>query len=467
MLDTLLPRPLQRPEHPGPSLMYSFNLSVRVRKFGVWLCLAALSLVLIDYLMVWRGASFGPSIEVHTNPTTLLALTLALIAVLNQRALRRAPPFERALWMTVLVVAAAYSASAELSQAILPDLALGEMGWNTALGLALLAAGQLCRPRHPDLAFWLCVMALIPPLVGLNGFILGQPQFYGEMAPSTALGLLGLSLGAFPRVARHRFIRLILKDNRPGRLTRLQLLIWLTLDVVVLLSLRVLQLAESTLYPAIYTIEIMLASAASYVISSHFINLLDAAKQTQNALRGEVSRDHLTGLATRRAASRYYEDSAKFQESLCLILIDIDDFKQINDRFGHAAGDSALQELSACLKSGLRITDLAARWGGEEFLVILRDAPLQRGLAYAQRLQNAIAAMPTQDKTAPPMTVSMGVIAVHSAGTLSLDDALKHADNALYTAKSSGRNAIYVADPGKGQAAVCAATGLARNLVHG
>lgn len=155
--------------------------------------------------------------------------------------------------------------------------------------------------------------------------------------------------------------------------------------------------------------------------------------------------DPLTGLMNRRAMLEQLEyQAARFQRSgtaFALILADVDHFKSINDTFGHDAGDQTLIEIAEQLRQNLRSQDLVARWGGEEFLVLLPDTDLKGGLVVAEDLREGVAAHTiTIGDQGLQRTLSLGV-AVFGAGQ-SFNDCIKAADKALYRAKVQGRNRV-------------------------
>ncbi len=125
-----------------------------------------------------------------------------------------------------------------------------------------------------------------------------------------------------------------------------------------------------------------------------------------------------------------------------LVLLDIDHFKEINDRHGHDAGDRTLVAIADRLRAMSRDKDLIARWGGEEFLLLLPDTALDAAAVFAEALRAALAnmAVTLSDGSTTTLTASMGVAA--SAVTASLDDLLREADAALYVAKQAGRNRV-------------------------
>lgn len=158
--------------------------------------------------------------------------------------------------------------------------------------------------------------------------------------------------------------------------------------------------------------------------------------------------DHLTGLANRRRFERQLEREVgrvlRFDRPFTLLMIDIDNFKNLNDTFGHDAGDDAIRRISRVLREGTRGIDLAARIGGEEFAVLLVETGLSAGVEVAERLRIAIKALETP--SGGRITASFGVAECPSdAQTAS--EILKAADVALYEAKRSGRDRVVSMEP--------------------
>lgn len=169
--------------------------------------------------------------------------------------------------------------------------------------------------------------------------------------------------------------------------------------------------------------------------------LLDLAQTHEHAAKT----DELTGLSNRRdILNRLTEEFSRYQRSgrhFSITLIDLDLFKNINDQYGHNAGDDALKQFADLVQSVIRQTDVAARWGGEEFLVLLPDTSLISALTLAERLRSEVAHNPFSFHGQHlPITISAGVCSV--AQMDSIDNMLKQADTQLYSAKEAGRNRI-------------------------
>jgi diguanylate cyclase (GGDEF)-like protein len=156
-------------------------------------------------------------------------------------------------------------------------------------------------------------------------------------------------------------------------------------------------------------------------------------------LMRRAEQDPLTGLANRHSMERFL-DQLPDHGVACLVLLDVDHFKDVNDRFGHVAGDEVLRQVSTLLARGVRAVDHVARWGGEEFLVVLPGGSAQLGLEAATRLRTRIAEHPwSLVRPGLTLTVSAGVA---SGPVADLDLVLRRADTALYAAKRAGRNLV-------------------------
>lgn len=153
--------------------------------------------------------------------------------------------------------------------------------------------------------------------------------------------------------------------------------------------------------------------------------------------------DHLTGLANRRRFERQLEREVnrtlRLGHPFSLLMIDIDNFKQVNDTFGHDVGDEAIRRIGKVLREETRGIDLAARIGGEEFVVLLVETELGRGLEVAERLRLAIKNISVSSGT--HITASFGVAECPSYAQTAVD-ILKAADGLLYQAKRNGRDRV-------------------------
>jgi diguanylate cyclase (GGDEF)-like protein len=170
-------------------------------------------------------------------------------------------------------------------------------------------------------------------------------------------------------------------------------------------------------------------------------------REGERRLEFLATRDPLTRLSNRRhfgtAAELALARGLPQGRSFALLLADIDLFKRINDSFGHAAGDQVLADVAARLIEVAGPKALVARWGGEEFLVLLPDADAAEGVAAGERLRASLAARPVRPiPAAEPVTVSVGVAAIDRDETLTA--AIDRADRAMYCSKTGGRDSVSV-----------------------
>jgi two-component system, cell cycle response regulator len=170
-----------------------------------------------------------------------------------------------------------------------------------------------------------------------------------------------------------------------------------------------------------------------------------ALKHDRDILRNLSSHDQLTGLLNRREFQRLLDleitRSQRHGRVLALLLIDLDYFKSVNDRYGHPAGDAVLKCAADRFAAALRPNDLVARYGGEEFIVLLPETDAAGAVALAERLCAQVRAAPMDigQGIAPVVTTSIG-IAVYPSHADTAEDLITAADQALYAAKAAGRD---------------------------
>jgi diguanylate cyclase (GGDEF)-like protein len=183
-------------------------------------------------------------------------------------------------------------------------------------------------------------------------------------------------------------------------------------------------------------------------LASHAVVALDNAR-LHRIVERQALMDGLTGLANRRQCEETLADELarveRFGGSLAVVVTDLDWFKDVNDRYGHPAGDTVLREFALLLQETVRDVDLAGRWGGEEFLLILPGTDLEGGAQVAERIRVALARriVLAADGTPMPVTASFGVAATPPARTGS--ELFAAADRALYEAKGAGKNRVATA----------------------
>jgi len=193
---------------------------------------------------------------------------------------------------------------------------------------------------------------------------------------------------------------------------------------------------------AVLTLFLLLGSI--YFITLKFFSKLNEAREKIETL---AVTDGLTGLANRRHLMQRFEEefqrAKRLGKELGCILLDIDYFKSINDRFGHLVGDDVLRALTRILKESVRKYDIVGRFGGEEFLVILPDTSFEETKQFAERMRELVKGKIKDRQDLPEFNVSISLgIASLSSGDVSIDNIVRKADDGLYSAKNSGRDRV-------------------------
>jgi diguanylate cyclase (GGDEF)-like protein len=162
--------------------------------------------------------------------------------------------------------------------------------------------------------------------------------------------------------------------------------------------------------------------------------------------------DSLTGLFNRRRfeslLSNEFKKAQRYQHPLSCMMIDIDHFKEVNDTFGHQAGDLALREVSQVIQASIREVDTPARWGGEEFVVLSPNTPKQNALRAADRILRSMAAHKFSGIGGRKLSVSIGLAGVPDPLIDTTEKLIHAADTAMYEAKQKGRARVEVAPLG-------------------
>lgn len=187
--------------------------------------------------------------------------------------------------------------------------------------------------------------------------------------------------------------------------------------------------------------------ATTIIWYSERSNILQKRKilEQQKKLESAAYYDDLTGLINRRKwielLNEEFERMKRYHHPGTILLLDIDNFKAINDQFGHPTGDTVLLEIATFVKKELRICDRIGRWGGEEFIVLLVETTIEKGIAVGEKLRNEIEKMEISvDSDAINVTVSIGVASLDCEKDFLTS--YKKVDQALYQAKNNGRNRV-------------------------
>lgn len=235
----------------------------------------------------------------------------------------------------------------------------------------------------------------------------------------------------------------------------------LTLVIIMLISIRLQKVFTAPIFNLIEVIR-SIAQTKNYAVSvyafqndefkvlyQHFNDMITEIRQRDEQLSRQATTDPLTGLANRRHAMEVMQTmvtrAQRKHEPFGLVMFDVDHFKQINDRYGHPVGDVVLQQVAGILLRMARPYDLVARVGGEEFLVLCDHSDAETSRQIAERMRQTIQDTPVgyaEGKTLS-LTASAGVYAA-IPDSEDVSAALQHVDSALYHAKESGRNRVFV-----------------------
>lgn len=193
-------------------------------------------------------------------------------------------------------------------------------------------------------------------------------------------------------------------------------------------------------------------------IAWYLVDLLLRVHRVEQEMRALASYDSLTGLPSRHAffdnANNYVSLAQREQKTFSVMIIDLDHFKSINDRYGHPAGDAVLKLFADVVNSVARRSDIMGRLGGEEFAIVLPSTNTSEALEFSERLHHAInQAVLKYNGNAIRYTVSIGLSEFDTDSADCIDDLLARADLALYQAKQSGRNQTATFNPQLTQAA--------------
>jgi diguanylate cyclase (GGDEF)-like protein len=202
---------------------------------------------------------------------------------------------------------------------------------------------------------------------------------------------------------------------------------------------------------ALYSREVSHFDAGDIRVAELFANQAAIALQNSrlfNQMSTLAVTDNLTGLANRRRffelAEKEVERARRYGRSLCLVMFDIDDFKQVNDTHGHLIGDQVLRVLATTARRTIRSTDTLCRFGGDEFLILMPESGLDQALATAERLRQKISSEMVVVTAAGQLmlTISLGVVSLGGTGEETVEKLVERSDAAMYQAKSAGKNRV-------------------------
>jgi len=273
----------------------------------------------------------------------------------------------------------------------------------TMLFIFLTFFSYVSKNHNFGLVWTLCYPLFVIPILGGRNGLIWIILFYSILIPMAYLGIGEWDNGYWSKTAFLRF-----------------------------------SMASLTIVYTAYFFES--SSVAAY---NTVLEVREKEKQYLSKLENLSITDQLTGLYNRRYFDDHFEIERqkveRYNSMLCLIMIDIDHFKTINDKFGHQHGDNVLKRFSLLLRKNIRTTDILSRWGGEEFIILLPATSLENAVKLAEKMRKAIEQSTFID--VGNITASFGVSEVTTSSN-SNREAIHQADKALYQAKNQGRNKV-------------------------
>ena len=368
-------------------------------------------------------------------------IAFAVLTAAYVRSASTTPGLLLWMWARIAFGATQLLAWARPDAAIPLFIIVESAGW--IAGLTLETAAYAIFFGYPQLRRYLVPLAGLNLLLACAAFLSGMPSAQLIMYVSLVMGLGAFTAGAIlmhPRLPGATALQRLIGTN--DLLCGALLALW---AVLALFGFSITPAMEAVAYIAGYLL--LIVNGFGFILMS---------KQRDDArMERLATTDDLTGLLNRRAffaradAARLL--SLRMRQPITLLMLDIDHFKQLNDRFGHATGDEALVTFSATCGEALREHDILGRLGGEEFALVLPGTDLDGAIHAAERLRQGVGdARLLTCGNSYTMTVSIGVVLI--APDEDLPTGLARADHALYEAKRNGRNRVEVGAPGRRRA---------------
>ncbi|MAY41859.1 MULTISPECIES: diguanylate cyclase [unclassified Neptuniibacter] len=423
-------------------------------------CISVLALIGYNYGVeyLYRPIPEGPA----TNPiTAYLCLSLSLLLLISGQN-NTSSVIRRFFIFTVFLVTIfgfiGYLFGVQLipSTLFFDDIVHQELdrglsnylSFNTDIMLLLIACSQLfeCIRRYLVSQLF-AFFAIAIPCLSFIGYFYGIESFYSHMSLSTAL--LGFLLGwsSLSRTANQAGFRAVLGPYTSGKIVRIQILIGMFLPFLVgLFLLPYIQQSDIAVI-AVFVIFLTWFMVLMICVSSMVHEQIELIRQeATDQLIKAANTDHLTGLLNRRKffelTESEYKKAVRAQRDLTLLMVDVDDFKKINDTSGHSTGDEVLIRIAETLTNCVRDTDLVCRFGGEEFTILLFDSSESGIKRVCEKVLASVEALmiPSFTEAHGPVTVSIGTSLLNESNNL--NSALKTADEAMYKSKQSGKNQV-------------------------
>lgn len=422
-----------------------------------WIALTAIVVAVIGLAANYAGVTislYSGDLVAETSPLTVVSIVvLASSIVISERR-------DRTVHYAALaaMIAIAVSVLPHLGEFVgLGDLQIealgGRVGVATALIISLLSMSVVLRFYSPFLGL---ACGLSGTAFVLNGIIeqsYGLPYFDGEMAFLTLVSL-AIVMAAIATLYLHRpLIRVIFLSGPIGFRTRLMMAVgFLAPWFCGLLLYRWYGVPDREFHVEANLISTIIWVMLTVTLASGYLHEKADKKRraAEQLLAKQATTDSLTGLPNRSALvaqfSASWERYQRHNVSSAIILIDLDEFKNINDTFGHDVGDIVLKAVRGALLPCLRQEDMIGRWGGEEFICLVRNTDLIQLQHISERLRTALVGISdlpalSHGKGPIPVSGSFGV-STFTKGDRGYEAAIKRADDALYIAKRNGRNRV-------------------------
>jgi diguanylate cyclase (GGDEF)-like protein len=340
---------------------------------------------------------------------------------------------------------------ADLAEAAIARGLSHEMGWNTALGVVSLSLAILLRQKLPKLSFFIGAIAPAMVVMSLASYSYAvMSSLHGDMSLTTVTLMFLLSLACLMDWSHYRFLRGFFLPTRVCFVSRVQVLTVVLVPWLFGVIFIILGNSEQPYLLAIYTTTISFVFVSMIFVAAFEFEKID--RKTRSYQREMFKRsitDKLTGCLNRYGSSTLaehaFEKAKRDRHHLHMLMIDIDDFKMVNDNYGHNQGDEVLKSIAELIKDSLRRSDLLIRWGGEEFLVILEGCSNDSADTVAEKIRQRIAEAEFFDHKGQKFHLSVSVgIATYSNEVEDYLTLIKHADEAMYQAKNQGKNRVIV-----------------------
>ena len=404
------------------------------------IALVAYRLGLVDFI---QPHAEGPSL----HPVT--ALSVVLLAVCVVLPMQRFRPFIDGVCAVILLVALARLAFPNVASLWLQQNsafpAAAVVSTSTALCLLMLSASLLLRQYvNAVISQAMSVLAYSAPALALLGFVLGVQAPYAKMSLITVVMLIPLCAATALRTVYQGFMRPLLGPTRISALARRHLA--LVMMAPYLLGMSIIDVSPDA--AEISFVILIVASSQTVGLIVAFLALsFGNMERRSNVLRRRAEtrarRDGLTGAMNRASftshAQREISKQRKMKRNVSLLFIDADHFKRINDTYGHGTGDQVLKRIIRITRRCLRNGDTVARWGGEEFVVLLPVTDLDGAQLIAEKIRKRIE-LENFDESATGLHVTVSIGCVEMNSDEGLDELVARADQALYLAKDQGRN---------------------------